>query len=308
MVDNIKIKLLSQKSTESYVKSTGNYTQSSYVWKSENAKEQETKYPLKKKVNNMELRVTEQNSVLGNSIHKYFNIHKYGEESGNHNHNDFTYCDMMEALEQLERDFKGLNLNEGYLQSLEFGFNLLVEKEPKYYLDNNFLLFEHKAPTINKGTNSMNYRKFEHSGIAWKVYDKKTQYGLIYNILRIELVFGSRELKRLGVCTLHDLKDRKNLLLLYSRFMESLKGFTIVDSRFERKDLSPEFVNDLGNRLESSYWKYKRGKSNLIRDKMKLKEMIEQNNLNTTELYFTELIKAKFNELFYGCGFVKQVA
>lgn len=308
MIDNFKIKLHFQELTERYIKSTGNYTQPLYVWRSKSDKEQETKYPLKKKVNNMELKVTEKNSVLGNSIHKYFNINKYGEEKGNHNHNDFSYSDFVEALEQLEHNFKGLNLKEGYLQSLEFGFNLLVEKAPKYYLDNNFLLFEHKAPTINKGTNSMNYRKFEHSGIAWKVYDKKTQYGLNSNILRIELVFGSRELKKLGIYTLQDLKNRKNILLLYSRFMESFKGFTIVDSRFNRKDLSKDFINDLGNRLEPSYWKYKKGKSNLVRDKVKLREMIEQNNLNTIELYFTELIKAKFNELFYDCGIFRQAA
>lgn len=306
MIDNFTIKLYSQEMSEKYLKSTGNYTQSSWVWKGEN--EQETKYPLKKKVNNIELRVTEQNSVLGNSIHKYFNINMYGEEKGNHNYDDFSYCDMLEAMEQLEKDFKGLNLKEGYLQSLEFGFNLLVEREPKYYLDNNFLLFEHKAPVINKGTKAMNYRKFEHSGIAWKVYDKKTQYGLVSNILRIELVFGSRELKKLGIYTLHDLRDRKNILLLYSRFMESFKGFTVVDSRFGKKDLSKEFVNDLGNKLEPSYWKHKRGKSNLVRDKMKLKDMIERNNLNTTELYFIELINAKFRELFYDCSVLRQVA
>ncbi|KFF14438.1 hypothetical protein IW15_03100 [Chryseobacterium soli] len=308
MIDNFTIKFYSQELSEKYLKSTGNYTQSSWVWKGENDKEKETKYPLRKKVNNIELRVTEQNSVLGNSIHKYFNINMYGEEKGNHNHNDFSYCGILEALEQLKQDFKGLNLNEGYLQSLEFGFNLLVDKEPKYYLNHNFLLFEHKAPAINKATNAMNYRKFEHNNIAWKVYDKKTQYGLENNLLRVEIVLGSRELKRLGIQTLNDLKNRENILLLFSRFMEFFKGFTIVDNRFNRKDLSPEFVSDLGNRLEPSYWKNKRGKSNLVRDKMKLKEMIKQSNLNTTEIYFTELIRDKFNELFYDCDVVRQVA
>ena len=308
MIDNFTIKLYSQELSEKYLQSKGNYIQSSWVRKTERSDEKETIYPLKKKINNIELRVTEKNSVLGNSIHKYFNINKYGEEKGNHNYNDFSNCDMLGALVQLEKDFKGLNLREGYLQSLEFGFNLLVKREPKYYLDNNFLLFEHKAPVINKATKAMNYRKFEHSGIAWKVYDKKTQYGLVSNILRIELVLGSRELKKLGIYTLYDLRDKKSILLLYSRFMESFKGFTIVDSRFERKDLSNEFVSDLGNRLEPSYWKSKRGKSNLIRYKTKLGEMIELNNLNTTKMYFTELIKAKFIELFYDCGIFRQVA
>ncbi|WP_126652795.1 hypothetical protein [Chryseobacterium aureum] len=308
MIDNFTIKLYSQELSEKYLKSTGNYTQSSWVWKGENDKEKETKYPLRKKVNNIELRVTEKNSVLGNSIHKYFNINNYGEKQGNQNYNDFAYCNLLEALEQLEQDFKGLNLNEGYLQSLEFGFNLLVDKEPKYYLNHNFLLFEHKAPAINKATNAMNYRKFEHGNIAWKVYDKKTQYGLENNLLRVEIVLGSRELKRLGIQTLHDLKNRENVLLLFSRFMESFKGFTIVDNRFNRKDLNPEFISDLGNRLEPSYWKNKRGKSNLVRDKMKLKEIIKQSNLSTTEIYFTELIRDKFNELFYDCDVVRQVA
>lgn len=308
MIDNLKIRLYSQKSAEDYIKSTGNYTQSSWVWKNEIDKEHEMKYPLKKKVNNIELRVTEKNSVLGNSIHKYFNINRYGAEDGNHNYNDFTFCHLLEALEQLKDDFKGLKLNDGYLQSLEFGFNLPVEKEPKHYLNHNFLLFEHKAPTINKTTNLMNYRKFEHNNIAWKVYDKKTQYGLKNNLLRVEIVLGSIELKKLGIHTIKDLKNRKNILILFSKFLDSFKGFTIVDDRFSRLDLSQEFINDLGNRLEPSYWRQKRGKNNLYRDKLKLKEIIEQNNLNTTELYFSELIKAKFSELFYDCGFVRQVA
>ncbi|WP_426276190.1 hypothetical protein ACN9MN_14940 [Chryseobacterium sp. S-02] len=308
MIDNFTIKLYSQELAEKYLKSKGNYTQSSWIRKTENNDEKETIYPLKKKINNMELRVTEKNSVLGNSIHKYFNINNYGETQGNQNYNDFTFCSLLEAIEQLEIDFKGLNLNNGYLQSLEFGFNLLVDKEPKYYLNHNFLLFEHKAPAINKSTNAMNYRKFEHNNLAWKVYDKKTQYGLENNLLRIEIVLGSGELKKLGIYTLNDLKNRKNILLLYSKFLESFKGFTIVDNRFERKDLSSELISDLGNRLEPSYWKHKRGRNNLCRDKAKLKEMIKQNNLSTTEMYIAELIKAKFNELFYDCSIIKQVA
>ncbi len=308
MIDNFTIKLYSQQLAEKYLKSKGNYTQSSWIRKTENNDEKETIYPLKKKINNIELRVTERNSVLGNSLHKYFNINNYGETQGNQNYNDFTICSLLEAIEQLEVDFKGLNLNNGYLQSLEFGFNLLVDKEPKYYLNHNFLLFEHKAPTINKSTNAMNYRKFEHNNLAWKVYDKKTQYGLENNLLRIEIVLSSGELKKLGIYTLNDLKNRENILLLYSKFLESFKGFTIVDNRFERKDLSTELISDLGNRLEPSYWKQKRGKNNLYRDKAKLREMIEQNNLNTTGIYFIELIKAKFNELFYDCSIVNQVA
>lgn len=68
---------------------------------------------------------------------------------------------MFEAIEDLEQDFKSLNLNEGYLQSLEFGFNLLVDKTPKYYLDSNFLLYKHKAPMINKSTNVWYINKLE---------------------------------------------------------------------------------------------------------------------------------------------------
>ncbi|WBX96041.1 hypothetical protein [Chryseobacterium gambrini] len=303
MIDNFKLKFSSQKLTESYIKSSGNYIHSSWVWRDDN--EKENKYPLKKKVNNLELKVTEKQSELGNSLHKYFNINKFGEEYGNHNYNDFSYCNILEALQKLEHDFKGLNMNDAHLQSLEFGFNLIVDKEPKYYLDNNFLLYENKAPTINKATNAMNYRKFEHSNLAWKIYDKKTQYGLSFNLLRVELVLGSIELKKLGIYTINDLKNRESILLLYSRFIEAFKGFTIVDNRFERGDLNSTFINDLGNRLEPSYWKQKRGKNNIYRDKIKLKEMIKQNNLNKTEIYFSLLTRNKFNELFYNCDTIK---
>ncbi|MDE5448562.1 hypothetical protein BAX94_11365 [Elizabethkingia meningoseptica] len=303
MIDNFKIRLDSHELTEKYLKTTGNYTQSFWVGKNDDAKN----YPLKKKVSNIELKVSAKQSILGNSLHKYYNILEF-KESGEHNYNDFSYCNVLLALEKLNQDFRGLDLNRGYLQSLEFGFNLLVNKEPKYYLDNNFLLFEYKAPTINKGTNAMNYRKFEHNNIAWKVYDKKSQYGLNKNIIRIEIVYGSGELKKLGIQTINDVKRRENILLLYSRYLESFKGFTIVDSRFSRKDLSSEFICDLGNRLEPSYWKYKKGKNNINRDKTKLKQMIKESHLNTTEIYFRKLIHDKFTELFYYSDCFQQVA
>ena len=73
MIDNLKIRLNSQKKTEEYIKSTGDYTQSFWIGRNDT----ENKYPLKKKVDNLELRVTEQNSVLSNSLHKYYNINKY---------------------------------------------------------------------------------------------------------------------------------------------------------------------------------------------------------------------------------------
>ena len=137
MIDNLKIRLNSQKKAEEYIKSTGNYTQSFWIGRNDT----ENKYPLKKKVDNLELRVTKQNSVLSNSLHKYYNINKYGQEQGNHNYNNFPYKSMIESLDKMEEGFKGLNLNDGYLQSLEFGFNLLVQNPPRYYLENNFLLF-----------------------------------------------------------------------------------------------------------------------------------------------------------------------
>ena len=304
MIDNLKIRLNSQKKAEEYIKSTGNYTQSFWIGRNDT----ENKYPLKKKVDNLELRVTKQNSVLSNSLHKYYNINKYGQEQGNHNYNNFPYKSMIESLDKMEEGFKGLNLNDGYLQSLEFGFNLLVQNPPRYYLENNFLLFEHKAPVINKGTNAMIYKKFEHGNLAWKVYDKGTQYGLKNNVLRIEIVLGSIELRKLGINTLKDLRSHDNLSLLYSRFMESFKGFTIVDSRFQRDDLPEVFVCDLGNRLEPSYWSQKRGKNNLFRDKKELIDMIEKNNLNTTELYFKGLIENNFVKLLFDCLLLSEIA
>lgn len=209
MIDNIKIRFNSKEASENYLKSTGKYIQPYFFGENKNEI-----YPIKKKLGNIELRITEQNSVLSNSIHKFYNIKKYGDTLGSHNYNDFSYSNLLESLEYLEKDFSGLNLNDGYLQSLEFGFNLQVDKEPKYYIDNNFLLYQHKAAAINKSTNAMHYKKFEHNNIAYKIYDKKTQYGLLNNILRVEIVLGSSELKTLGIDSLNKLKDRQKILLL----------------------------------------------------------------------------------------------
>ncbi|UQB69452.1 hypothetical protein [Epilithonimonas zeae] len=294
MIDNIDYKLNCKDCALEYITQTGGYIQSNWVLPDGSIKI----YPIKKKDKNVEIKVTENKAMISNSLHKYFNIYRYGQY-GEHNYNDFNFFDVQESLDLLQNSFLNLDLNDGMISSLEFGFNLITEKPPKYYLDYNFLLYKHKAPVINKGTNSMNYKKFEHCNIAFKVYDKKTQYSLSQNVLRIEIVFKSRELQKLGISYLSDLRKRESFIILFDNFMRHFEGFTIVDNRYENQDFEKKFIDDLGNRLEPSYWKIHRGKTNINRLKNRLRDIIVENKLNNTELYFEKLIKDKFQELFY---------
>lgn len=56
--------------------------------------------------NNIQLKVKRNSIEVKNSLHKFFNLLN---DKGNQNYNDFSYTNLVEAIETLARNIKGLN-------------------------------------------------------------------------------------------------------------------------------------------------------------------------------------------------------
>ena len=312
MIDNITLQFNNKKLVEDW------YLANKYKFPVEQKRSIETKeyhkitYPIVLKIENMELRITEKQAILRGSIHKYFNQLKYRDLTTrdtenrdydyltDNNFNDFYFLENIIILEELIDFFDGLDLNDAKITSLEFGFNLEVEKNPTTYLDFNFLLYEYKPPFKNYDTSNMRFTKFLHNKFMFKVYDKKRQKQLPENILRIEIVLKQIHLEEIGILNFNNLLIENNFKKLYQLFQEKFNNFILIDNRHEEKSLASKMRVVIGNHLEPSYWKHRKGKPNLNRYKKRFQEIVKNEGLLKTKKYFQNLLHSKFEHLFYG--------
>lgn len=101
----------------------------------------------------------------------------------------------------------------------------------------------------------------------------------------IEIVMKSNHLKSLGIVCFSDLFNPHNIDALYSYFCERFKGFQLVDNRFDRKEISQNIIDKIGNILEPSYWEIHKGKPNLDRKKKELDRLLTNYDLLKTNLF-----------------------
>lgn len=274
-----------------------------------------TTYPIITKTENLILKVTEKMAILEGSIHKYYNYLQYNDLSNrnkrndndykhllDNNYNDFYHVQNLQALEMIKEFFSGLDLNNATITELEFGFNITVEKDPDYYIDYNFLLYDYKAPIHNYHNTDTCYAKFSHSKFGFKVYSKKKQKSLRNNIMRVEIVLKSHHLKELGINQFDDLYSHGCIEKLYAFFCEKMDSFILTDNRHQRQDLEENVKHEIGNYLEPSFWRNLTGKSNLNRIKQKFQKLLADNNMLQTKAYFKNLLDRKYEQLF--CGLV----
>lgn len=267
-------------------------------------------YPIKADVENLKYKITDKRAYLEGSIHKYWNNIKYKQlvlEGANeeenlylkdNNWNEFYLEEIITAIEQLKLFFDGLNLNEADITTLEFGFNLNVNKTPSHYIDYNFLMYEFKHPFYDD--ENFRIKKFRHNKFEFKVYNKKEQYSLQDNILRVEIVIHSLELQKLAISCIDDLQNPEVIEKINNFFYSRFQGFTIIDKRFHRKDIPLNVCNYIGNNFDSSYWKYLKRANNLNRIKRLFKNTLENYELLKTRTYIMATIKKKFEKLFHG--------
>lgn len=311
MLDNIKLIFKNKNEVEDWYfanKHKFPFAQKKYY---ESKDKQYVTYPLILEIENLRLKITEKQAVLEGSIHKYFNHIKRKEFMKenpyedydyllDNNYNDFYYDECKLALNSLKEFFEGLDLNNATIASLEYGFNLKVLKKPRSYIDYNFLLFEYKPPFNNYDESDKRFVKFKHNRFLFKVYDKSLQKGLKENIIRIEIVLTGTRLQEVKIKNIDDLLSSHKIEEINLMFTENFDKFLVIDNRFEDKTLLEQARMEVGNALEPSYWKNRKGKPNLSRYKSKFRELLTKNNLMKTKSYFNNLLNSKFEQLYYG--------
>ena len=244
--------------------------------------------------------ITQNGAYIENSLHKYHNSNTIGQDI---NYNDFSYCEITQALNNLQNQIPEYDFINTKITSLEFGFNLKLERSVQDIIKNNILLWNFKPHYFFQDNKGFMMKKFKMSNSTFKIYDKGAQNNLDYPLLRIEIKYNHKQLrnKDLGIITFLDLYNPKKLQSLFLNFLKRFDQLIIVDNRFT-SNLSKTEKEYLGNQLEYTYWNRNFGSdSTKNRHKKKFREFIRYNNLMTTFHYLKQKITDKYHELFKDC-------
>lgn len=162
--------------------------------------------------NNLLFSLKGKNLRIQGSLHKYFN-------NGEHNANDFNALQVEETIQDLQKRFR-INPNS-ILNNVEFGVNIRTPFAPKKLLQR--LICYKGVPFEKTIDNGVNFYQCKHDKFILKIYDKGTQYGLNFHLLRFEVkVLGMQFFasKGISIKTLHDLTDTANYQRLGSLLLD----------------------------------------------------------------------------------------
>lgn len=255
-------------------------------------------YPLKYSIGNLIIVVWENCAYMENSIHKFYNKSTSGSAT---NFNDLSFYKLTTALDMVVNELDGYNFNNTKISNLEFGFNLKTSKPAAEIICKNILLHKYKTARVHEDEKKFSLKRFKSGNYEFKIYDKALESDLKYNLIRIEIIFKAKELKRLDIINICDLYEPKKIKKLFSDFLHKFNHLVIVDDRFNN-DLNVSEVASLGNILEPSYWKQNFGcNKTKTRKYRKLKEYVVKKKLNNTSNYLREKLQQKFNEIFIDC-------
>ena len=98
--------------------------------------------------------------------------------------------------------------------------------------------------------------------------------------------------------------NENNFEKLYQLFQEKYNNFILIDNRHEEKSLVSKMRIIIGDYLEPSYWRHRKGKPNLNRYKKRFQEIVKNEDLLKTKQYFQNLLHSKFEELFFGVEYL----
>ncbi|WP_126651805.1 hypothetical protein [Chryseobacterium aureum] len=295
MIDFIKAYTNTKESLENRIKNDfpDSETRCNYDYFNE-----DPKYPCWRRFENIEVRITDKSAFVRNSIHTYFNL-KNGFADGNYT--DFYYPDILTSFEQLQADLDE-DISDYKVTNLEFGLNIQTSLSPKSMLNNNFLMYnfdEFNQHDTFKGKGA--YKQYNRNEYYVKIYDKGLQYGLDYNLLRVEIkIIDSKLLKkRFGIRTVRDIYEKSRLELLFKFLLERFDEINIIDClttqeiRGEEKTFlelgkSPHYWREIKNSKSSTYYYGLRQRYN---------KLLEIYQLDTIKLELRDLLVAKFQTL-----------
>lgn len=209
-------------------------------------------YPMKSSLQKMDITVNAKTAYIQNSIHKMYNHRDTGLI---HNYNDFTFSQIKDSLQYLYSVFP--ILEKATITRLEFGFNVNTSISASDIVIKNVKMYKYSEPSrVINGTNS-SYKEFSKSNYDIKIYDKQKQYRHLNlpNILRFEVRFKSRELKKLAVRNFNQLSEKKIIRKLFREVLNRFNELQIVDeiltssANYNKISLynTPEYWRNLNN-------------------------------------------------------------
>ena len=254
------------------------------------------------------LKFTINNSVvwLSGSLHNYFN-------KGLQNYNDFGFCDLLETLQKLEKVYH--IPPETRLNSIEIGLNLLLNKNPLFYL--NSFIFHKGQPFTMERDQFRTFRTCSHQRFSIKVYDKGKQFklGRKVNLLRFEIHIKRMEhLKNMGINTLNDLKNPLKYRLLGDEILKIFEEITIGNPEHEPRNLSPRDNELFIKGHNPNYWgdilpvstdypqgnknpEYRRKRKEYDRKMSRFEKLLNRTGANSLKHELGALIKNKIQYL-----------
>jgi hypothetical protein len=292
MIDNVKLFVNDKHRFENHVENNGLVELSTSI---NHYTGEVYEYPKRGKDLNLDISITRNQATILGSIHKYNNI---VEDKGNQNFNDFTFCQIQQVIRELTEKYK--IKNDTSITNLEFGFNLVVEKDPKLIIDTNLLMNNFKSPNKNlKFLGRGDYKEFQLTDYNIKFYNKSKQFKLGTHVLRIELkITRKRFLQKLDIYSLEDLMYNWTYVKLFEDFIDKFEGLIIVDE-FDA-DLIPEKdYNKLIKYTNPNYWISIKGKSPKViyRLKKDFNILLNKYDLLKTKNELREKLESKFIEL-----------
>lgn len=294
MIDFIRLRFVDKRSIESYIIDKNNFPELQTGYKYHL---REVRYPYKVNVECIEIRVNEKSAYLKNSLHKLHN-NIYSEE--NHNHNDFTYSNLVSTIDYLDKRLGGLR--ETKLTQLEFGLNIELPVPAEDILSKNILLRRLAPPNSDESFSGRGkLKQFNHSHCYFKIYDKAKQFRLSHNIIRFELKYkSSKGFNPLGVYNIHDLKDKNCLRKLFQDLLKRFDELTIIDDISASSRITSGDNIKLDRYLRMNYWKslsHRKDRNKKSREKKAFQSLLIKYDLLKTKQLLRDNLIIKFIEL-----------
>lgn len=226
----------------------------------------------------LRFRVTPSNQLyVDGSLHKFHN-------AGIHNHDRFTYPDVVDTFKRLENEFD-IDANDCLLENLEFGVNLRNLDRPVDDILNGLIAFKNQRFSDRKykyGT--FKYVSFNHYDL--KAYDKGKQNALDDPNMRLELKYKrTQKLRSIAPdCnTLADVVKPQNFYSISSHLTSTWNDVLLYDTSINSSNA--DFLRMCqGHYWETaSNWSNMAEKSKYYRERSRFKKMLnEQSNLHQT--------------------------
>lgn len=261
----------------------------------------EVKYPFRKYLENMEVKVTNTSGNIRNSLHKFHNLANYKLDN---NYTDFYIEDIFGALNMLSYEL-GENIDDYKVTNLEFGLNIRTSLPAEEILKNNFAMFNFdNYSQIETFKGKGFYKQYNRREYHIKYYDKakESKPTLHYNLLRAEIkIVDSKLLKKIGIYTVKDITNPNSLKSLFTFLLDRVEETNIIDNLNDKDiPLEDKHIIELGK--SPSYWlelKQNKSNSSYYERRDKYNSILSKYNLLTIKEEVKSLLTQKFNELYY---------